>query len=332
MKEFSEYSEHSQKPLLQVQGLSCHFVQRGRQRRVFRALDQVSFQLQQGEILGVVGESGSGKTTLARALAGLLNKTTGQVWLKGEPLPARYRRRDFRRYSGQLQMVFQDPYATLNPRLTIGDSLAEPLRLLGRGAEAPERIAAGLERVGLTQAVAGRYPHEFSGGQRQRIGIVRALIAEPELLICDEPVSALDVSVQAQIVNLLAELRTELGLAMLFIAHDLALVRYLCDRVLVLYHGRAVEEGPVQAVLGQPRHPYTRLLLESSPKADPRQRRDLPVQGPVQAVSTAGCAFAPRCERSQAQCWQQSPSLYPLGAGRAACYNPLPAVSGSGPS
>lgn len=260
-------------PLLRVEQLSRHFGLPGGRGGVLRALDGVSFSLRRGEVMGVVGESGSGKSTLGKTLLGLHDKTAGDVWLKGVRLPRRYRRGDFLRYGRTLQMVFQDPYGTLNPRLTIGDSLAEPLHIQGLGAEARQRVAAGLRRVGLAAEAAARYPHEFSGGQRQRIGIARALIAEPELLVCDEPVSALDVSVQAQIVNLLMELRAELGVAMLFIAHDLALVRYLCDRVLVMYRGRVVEEGAVEAVFDRPQHPYTRLLLDASPVADPTRRQ-----------------------------------------------------------
>lgn len=308
-------------PLLEVRGL-CHDY--GRRRHARRALDQADFTLERGEIVGIVGESGSGKSTLARTLLGLLDKTAGEVLLDGERLPSRYRPRDFRRYRGRMQMVFQDPWATLNPRLTVGASLAEPLQLSGRGREAAARTAHWLQRVGLSPAMAGRYPHEFSGGQRQRIGIARALLFEPELLVCDEPVSALDVSVQAQVVNLLAALRRELGLALLFIAHDLALVRYLCDRVLVMHRGRLVETGPVEQVLAQPAHPYTRLLLDSRPIADPSRRRLLAVQSPPPSAGTApGCALAPRCQRAGPSCLRQTPPLQTVGQRQYACFHPL---------
>lgn len=307
--------------LLRVDNLTRHFDLPG--GGLLKALQSVSFELKRGEVLGVVGESGSGKSTLGKTLLGLHDKTSGSVWLDGRYLPNRYRRSDFRRYSRQLQMVFQDPYGTLNPRLTVGESLAEPLRLQGRGKESRERVGYWLQRVGLAAEAAGRFPHEFSGGQRQRIGIARALIAEPGLVVCDEPVSALDVSVQAQVVNLLAELRRELGLAMLFIAHDLALVRYLCDRVLVMYHGRVVEEGSVAAVFDAPRHPYTQLLLSASPSADPAQRNLPPLQ-PSQSHngSSLGCAFAPRCPRAAETCWRNEPPLSGDGQ-RYACFFPL---------
>ncbi|HET8709903.1 MAG TPA: ATP-binding cassette domain-containing protein [Spongiibacteraceae bacterium] len=238
----------------------------------FWAVRGVDLNIYRGEALGIVGESGSGKSTLGRLLLGLHDKSEGDVYYRdarhtGEIcLPRVYRRSDFQRWSAHMQMVFQDPYATLNPRFSIGASIAEPL-LLRDAAKRPsrnevqQRVAHALERVGLKSAMAQRYPHEFSGGQRQRIGLARALIAEPEILICDEPVSALDVSVQAQIVNLLAHLRSEMRLTLVFISHDLAVVRHLCDRVAVMQGGGIVELNETDALFADPQHEFTCRLL-----------------------------------------------------------------------
>ncbi|MFT3930696.1 MAG: ATP-binding cassette domain-containing protein [Spongiibacteraceae bacterium] len=229
----------------------------------FWAVRDVNLDIFHGDALGIVGESGSGKSTLGRLLLGLHEKSEGAVYYRNELLPQKYRRADFKRWSTHLQMVFQDPYATLNPRLTVGDSIAEPLRLTGslQRAQIQRHVADALERVGLSAAMASRYPHEFSGGQRQRIGLARALIVEPKVLICDEPVSALDVSVQAQIINLLARLRRELQLTLIFISHDLAVVRHLCDRVAVMQAGRIVELGDTEALFERPQHEFTQRLL-----------------------------------------------------------------------
>lgn len=257
--------------LLEVRDLKVHFpIRTGllrRQTDSFRAVDGVSFRIRPGSVVGLVGESGSGKTTIGRALVKLIPSTSGQALWKGSdilPMPER----EFRPLRRRIQYIFQDPFGSLNPRMTAGAIIAEALEIHFRDltrSERAERVASLLRKVGLKPEMAGRHPHEFSGGQRQRIGIARALAVEPELLICDEPVSALDVSVQAQIVNLLADLREELGLAMLFIAHDLAVVEHLSDEVLVLHRGKIVESGNSREVLEHPSHPYTRELLAAVP-------------------------------------------------------------------
>lgn len=262
-------------PLLEVRDLKVHFPLRGgllrRKTGSLRAVDGVSFTVPAGKTVGLVGESGSGKTTIGRALVKLIPATSGQALWKGmDILPMN--EHAFRPLRRRIQYIFQDPFGSLNPRMTVGRIIGEALEIhfpgLHREARA-ERVSSLLRRVGLNSDMATRYPHEFSGGQRQRIGIARALAVEPEFLICDEPVSALDVSVQAQIVNLLQDLQEELGLALLFIAHDLAVVEHISDSVLVLHRGRIVESGPSETVLQNPRDPYTRELLAAVPKLDP---------------------------------------------------------------
>jgi peptide/nickel transport system ATP-binding protein len=256
--------------LLRVDNLGRRF--RLPQRGDFWAVRNATFELHTGEALGLVGESGSGKSTLGRMLLGLLDKTEGSVHFDGQLLPQRYGRGDFKLHARHLQMVFQDAYGTLNPRWTIGASLAEPLRLLGETDDVDARIGEALQQVGLAPALAAHYPHEFSGGQRQRVGIARALLARPRLLVCDEPVSALDVSVQAQIINLLMRLRRDLGLSLILISHDLAVVRHVCDRVAVMQRGAIVELAPTEPLYGNPQHPFTRQLLAARQIVDPRQR------------------------------------------------------------
>lgn len=299
--------------LLAVHELKSHFSSHG---RTVHALDGVSFTLNEREVLGIVGESGSGKSTLARTIVGLLDKTAGNVVWRGEELPRRYRRKNFQRYASAMQMVFQDPLGSLNPRMTARDIVAEGARLLQSYPR--DRLYTEVDKylglVGLGAHIVNRYPHELSGGQRQRLGIARALIMQPELLICDEPVSALDVSVQAQIVNLLADLQREMGLSMLFIAHDLAMVRYLADRTIVMYLGTVVEEGPSEQVFNQPLHPYTEMLLAASPEPDPvierqRTREELHGEMPSPMNIPPDCRFAARCPKVMPQCKLQEPKL-----------------------
>ena len=265
-------------PLLEVRGLRKHFVQRagllGGRVTTIRAVQDISLTIQPGEAVGLVGESGCGKSTAARAMLRLIEPTAGSVRFKGQDVLAA-RGSALTAFRRSVQIVFQDPYSSLNPRQTIGSALMEPLRVHGiaTGAAAHARAAALLDEVGLPANALDRYPHEFSGGQRQRIGIARALTLEPELIVADEPVSALDVSVQAQVLLLLRELRARRGLAFLFVSHDLSVVRWFCDRVAVMYLGRIVEEGPAADVLRAPLHPYARMLREATPEPDPTSPR-----------------------------------------------------------
>jgi peptide/nickel transport system ATP-binding protein len=287
-----------------------------------RVLHGVSLAIAPGESLGLVGESGSGKSTLARIVLAVERPTGGTVRLLGEDLhavpPARLR--ELRRH---VQMVFQDPYGSLNPRHKVARIVAEPLRALrpaGR-SEAVERAVASLAAVGLPAASMDRFPHEFSGGQRQRIAIARALITEPSLIVADEPVSALDVSVQAQVLNLMMDLKEQKGLAYLFISHDLAVVRHVADRVAVMYQGRIVEEGPTGEVLQAPRHPYTEALLAAEPSPVPGRRPRALAKGDATLAPARGCPFAPRCPRVEPGCREEDPALRELAPGhRAACH------------
>ena len=287
-----------------------------------RAVKDMSFDLAAGETLGVVGESGSGKSTLARAVIGTIPPSGGRVLWEGTDL-ATLSPAARRRHRAEVQMVFQDPLAALNPRMTVGQIVAEPLRThrdLPRD-EVRAKVAETMERVGLLPNLVNRYPHEFSGGQCQRIGIARALILEPRLLICDEPVSALDVSVQAQVVNLLRRLSREMALAMIFIAHDLSVVRHVSDRILVMYLGRRMEEGPARDVVRAPLHPYTRALVDSVPVPDPRARRAraASVRGelPSPLAPPSGCVFHTRCPRARPDCAEAVPPMLAPAPGRA---------------
>ena len=300
--------------VMEARNVTKHF-EIGR-RQVVHAVDDVSLAVHEQEIVGLVGESGSGKSTLGKVLLGLHDKTSGEVFFKGEKLPQRYRPADFQRYASRMQMIFQDPYSSLDPRMTVGEIIGEGLRLHTEARTIPirERISEWLRRVGLEPDHASRYPHEFSGGQRQRVGIARALIMEPEFVVCDEPISALDVSVQAQVVRLLGELKSSLGLTMLFIAHDLSMVRYVSDRMAVMYQGSLVEVGTADDVFFRPKHPYTEVLIGSNFLPDPkseRQRRAIPIKGEIASPINigAGCRYADRCAQVMDVCRSTTPPL-----------------------
>jgi oligopeptide/dipeptide ABC transporter ATP-binding protein len=318
-------------PLLEIRGLRVEYAGGGflRSRRdAVHALRGVDIELREGRSLGVVGESGCGKSTLARVVLGLVAPTAGEVRWDGWTVDPSDRGR-MRKMRRELQVVFQDPFGSLDPRMTAGASVAEALEALAGvtdTATSRSRVAAAFESVGLAHGLASRYPHELSGGQCQRVAIARATVVRPRLLICDEAVSALDVSVQAQIVNLLADLSRQQGIGLLFISHNLAVVRHLCDEVAVLYLGRVVERAPRDALFAAPRHPYTRALLGAVPEADPRvaSRRaavELAEEGSALSRPSAGCSFAPRCPHAVDACFSQPPGLEPSGQGSAvACH------------
>ena len=310
-------------PLVEVRDLSLHFPLR---RGVFRlragtvkAVDGVSFDIAEGETLGLVGESGCGKSSTGRAVLRLAKPTAGQVLFAGEDL-GRLARPDLRRTRRHMQMIFQSPFASLNPRLSVGSAIGEPLEVHGVGsrAEREARVAELLDLVGLDPGAARRYPHEFSGGQRQRIGIARALATSPRFVVADEPISALDVSIRAQIVNLLLDLKDRLGLTYLFIAHDLAMVRHMSDRVAVMYLGRIVEMAGCDTLFDRPLHPYTRALLSAIPTPDPgveagRVRTVLRGELPSPSSLPSGCRFRTRCPIAAAKCAREDPALRNLG-------------------
>ncbi|MDE3127356.1 MAG: ATP-binding cassette domain-containing protein [Gemmatimonadota bacterium] len=322
-------------PLLQVRDLRKHFTRtRGvvrREHEVVRAVDGVSFDVMPGETLGLVGESGCGKTTTGRAILRLVEPTSGSVHFDGRDLLA-LRGGDLRRMRRRMQIVFQDPFSSLNPRMTVGAIVREGLTIhrLAEGEAADRRVRQLLEEVGLRPEYAGRYPHEFSGGQRQRVGIARALSVEPSFIVCDEPVSALDVSVQAQVVNLLADLRRERQLAYLFIAHDLAVVEHIADRVAVMYLGHIVELARARDLYREPLMPYTRALLSAVPVPDPgaaRERIILHGDVPSPAHPPSGCVFHPRCQHpaKDAACTQVVPPLEEKAPGHFAACIKVPA-------
>ncbi len=317
-------------PVLQVEGLVKHFpVNRGvvltRTIGQVRAVDDVSFEIARGETLALVGESGCGKSTTGRLVLGLLHPTSGSVRFKGEEI-AGYKEGAMRPLRRHMQIIFQDPYASLNPRMTVGEILAEPMAVhrLGNGTDRDARVRDLLGVVGLLPEHARRYPHQFSGGQRQRIGIARALAVNPDLIICDEPVSALDVSIQAQVINLLQNLQQRFGLSYLFIAHDLAVVKHISDRVAVMYLGKLVEIADKRTLYARPLHPYTQALLSAIPRPDPSielQRIILQGDVPSPLNPPSGCRFHTRCQHAQARCKAEEPQLRDAGGGqRVACH------------
>jgi oligopeptide/dipeptide ABC transporter ATP-binding protein len=322
---------HAEKtPLVVVENLVKHFPVKlgafGDQSAVVHAIDDISFTIYKGETLGLVGESGCGKSTTGFALLQLHKATSGSVRFDGIDL-AKLPKDELRAIRRRVQIVFQDPYSTLNPRMTIGEALAEPMRVHKLCAEKdiPARVAQAITDVGLNANVANRYPHEFSGGQRQRICIARALASEPEFIVCDEPISALDVSIQAQIINLLMDIQEKYDLTYLFIAHDLAVVRHISDRVAVMYLGKIVEIADKAELFAHPLHPYTKALLSAVPEADPdieRQRQRVILQGDVSNAidPPSGCRFHPRCAYATERCAQQAPELQEHTGGHfAAC-------------
>jgi len=303
-------------PLLEVTGLTKQFPTAG---GVVKAVDDVGFSMARGEVLGLVGESGSGKTTTGRAILRLIEPSSGTIRFDGADI-THLDRTDLRAYRRRMQIIFQDPYASLNPRRKVKDAIGEALVIhsIGTKADRRDRIAALLQRVGLPADAMDRFPHEFSGGQRQRIGIARALAVEPDFIVADEPVSALDVSVQAQVVNLLQDLQAELGLTVLFIAHDLAVVQYISDRIAVLYLGRVMEIASAEQLYSRPRHPYTEALLAAAPIPNPTRRNQrIPLQGDIPSPLNppSGCVFRTRCPHAIAECATRIPPLVEVAPG-----------------
>ena len=328
-------------PLLDLRGLTVRYPVTGRRRRELTAVDDVSFTIAPGEMLGLVGESGCGKTTLGRAILRLVPLAAGEVHWQGRRID-QLGRGEFRELRRGLQLVFQDPQSSLDPRMTLVESVAEPLRSFEPGKSRSQRharAAALLDEVGLAAELSNRYPHQASGGQLQRAGLARALIVDPQLVICDEPVSALDVSVQGQIVNLLSRIRRERGLASLFISHNLAVIAGLCERVMVMYLGRIVEIAPRTLLVPAPLHPYTRMLLDAVPRIAASVERRPAVSPPAEVLAVpavvplAGCAFAARCPHVLARCRSERPALLPLRDGRlVACHRAAEWLEGLAPT
>jgi oligopeptide transport system ATP-binding protein len=327
-------SSNGDAPLLEIDHLVKYFpIKSGilidREVASVQAVDDVSLTVNEGETLGLVGESGCGKTTLCRALLQLIRPTSGSVRFEGRELIG-LRRRDMRPLRREMQMIFQDPYASLNPRKRVGQIVGDPLHLQGlaSGNELKRQVQELLERVGLSSEHFNRYPHEFSGGQRQRIGIARALAPKPKLIVADEPVSALDVSIQAQIINLLDDLQDEFKLTYIFVAHDLGVVRHVSDRIAVMYLGKIVETAPADQLYTSPVHPYTEALLSAVPIPDPKEneaREPLVLEGDVPSPVNppSGCRFHTRCPHATEICSEVEPPLEPYGRGRiAACHHP----------
>ena len=323
--------------LLEVRDLSKRFVKSldlaGRIARrlgadvreeVVHAVDRASFAIAQGEVVGLVGESGCGKSTVGRMIAGILAPSAGEVRFRGAPLSAETGRAA-RDVSLKIQMIFQDPFASLNPRMRVAEIVGEAPRFHGlwRAAEAEDRLAEVMLRVGLDPSYRRRYPHQFSGGQRQRIGIARALAVAPEFLVCDEAVAALDVSIQAQVLNLFMDLKADLGLTYLFISHDLGVVQHLSDRVVIMYLGRIVEVAATEALFAAPNHPYTKALLEEVPRLDSRRRDFEPIKGEIPSPldPPLGCHFHPRCPFATERCKREVPALKEVAPGHiSACH------------
>lgn len=323
MKGRSDNTNSKHETLLEVKNLKKYFPIRGgilsRVVANVKAVEDVSFTVKPGEVVGLVGESGSGKTTAGRSILRLIEPTSGEVNFEGVDI-TKLSKNQMREYRKEMQIIFQDPFASLNPRMTVGDIIGEALTIhkLAKGREKEDKVADLLERTGLSSAHMRRYPHEFSGGQRQRIGIARALAVDPKFIVADEPVSALDVSIQAQVVNLLQDLKEEFGLTMLFIAHDLAVVEYISDKVIVMYLGRVMEIAPAKELYANPVHPYTEALLSAVPIPDPTLKRERVIlQGDIPSPINppSGCVFRTRCPIATKECGEVVPPLEEISPG-----------------